>query len=69
MLVLSRKMDERIFISLGTQTIEVRVLQIEGNKVRLGIEAPENIAIHREEVWKRRAEFAEDVTRVLTPRG
>jgi carbon storage regulator len=60
MLVLSRKKDESIVITLGLQTVEIRVLKTEGNKVRLGIEAPEDIAIHRDEVWRRRAEFAAD---------
>lgn len=47
MLVLSRMRQERIFIA---QDITVVVLDITGNKVRLGIEAPRGVAINREEV-------------------
>jgi len=51
MLVLSRKPGERIVVpECG---LEVTVVGIEGNKVRLGISAPEDIVVYREEVWKR----------------
>jgi len=48
MLVLSRKRGEKIII--GDQIV-VTVLEIQGNKVRLGIEAPDEVEIHRYEVW------------------
>lgn len=67
MLVLSRKKDERIIITMGDQTIEVSVLKIDGGNVRLGIKAPQSVAIHREEVWKRQAEFSEDREKIFTP--
>lgn len=47
MLVLSRKRDEKILIAGG---IEVQVIDIRGEKVRLGITAPKHVAVHREEV-------------------
>lgn len=47
MLVLSRRPEEKIIIG---DTITVMVLEIRGDKVRLGIEAPDNVSIHREEV-------------------
>ena len=50
MLVLSRKMGERI--QLGNQ-ITVTVVKIQGNTVRLGIEAPPHMAVVREELTKR----------------
>lgn len=59
MLVLSRKKDEQIVLTVNGQTIRVCVLQIDGNKVRLGFQAPPEVSVHREEVWQRRAEFAE----------
>lgn len=59
MLVLSRKKDEQIILSVNGQQVYVRVLQIDGNKVRLGIDAPPEIAVHREEVWRRHMEFAD----------
>lgn len=49
MLVLSRKRLESISIDDGK--ITVMVMEILGNKVKLGIEAPRGVSIHREEVW------------------
>lgn len=48
MLVLSRQVNESIIIGDG---IEITVVDIKGDKVRLGISAPGNIAIHRKEVY------------------
>jgi carbon storage regulator len=47
MLVLSRKIGERIIIN---DTITVEVLQVVGNRVRLGITAPDGVPIMREEL-------------------
>lgn len=47
MLVLSRKIGERILIGDG---VVVKVLKIEGSNVRLGIEAPEYIPVWRDEL-------------------
>lgn len=69
MLVLSRKMEEQIVVTIQGQLVRIRVLQIDGNKVRLGIEAPPEIAVHREEVWRRQAEFAEDATPLTTTKS
>lgn len=49
MLVLSRKQDEKIIIG---DSITLMVISIQGDKVRLGIEAPKNISVHREEVYQ-----------------
>ncbi len=48
MLVLSRKTNEKIVLTGG---IEVLIVQIRGDKVRLGIVAPKDIVIHRSEIW------------------
>jgi carbon storage regulator len=48
MLVLSRKKDEKIIIG---DSITLMVIEIRGDKVRLGIEAPKEIAVHRQEVY------------------
>jgi len=48
MLVLSRKAGEAIVIG---DRIEVRVQRISGNRVRLAIEAPENVGVDRGEIW------------------
>lgn len=50
MLVLTRKVGERIHIGDG---IVVTVVRIQNDKVRVGIEAPSSVAIHREEVYRR----------------
>lgn len=57
MLVLSRKQNEQIVIGLGGQTIVVRVVEISRSKVRLGITAPDDVPVHREQVWKRLDEW------------
>ncbi len=46
MLVLTRKADEAILVGAA---IRIRVLKIDGNRVRLGIEAPNDLLIVREE--------------------
>ncbi|WP_437229341.1 carbon storage regulator CsrA [Planctomicrobium sp. SH661] len=49
MLVLSRKKNESIVID---ERIVITVIEIRGDKVRLGIEAPRDVAIHRNEVYE-----------------
>jgi carbon storage regulator len=48
MLVLSRKKDERIVIG---KDITVTVVEIRGDRVRLGIIAPRDVPVHCQEVW------------------
>ncbi|SFI35344.1 carbon storage regulator CsrA [Planctomicrobium piriforme] len=48
MLVLSRKKNESIVID---ERIVITVVEIRGDKVRLGIEAPRDVAIHRQEIY------------------
>lgn len=49
MLVLSRKRNESIVIN---NDITVVVVDIRGDKVRLGVEAPATMSVHRREVWE-----------------
>ena len=49
MLVLSRQRDETIMIG---DEIEITVVDIRGDKIRLGISAPARIAVHRKEVYE-----------------
>lgn len=51
MLVLSRLRDEKVVIKVGNEIIEVQVVDIRGDKVRLGFDAPRHIEIHRKEVY------------------
>ena len=48
MLVLSRKKDEKIMIG---EDVTLMVIEIRGDKVRLGIDAPKDVSVHREEVF------------------
>ncbi len=48
MLILTRKLGESITIG---DNIKVQVLGIRGRQVRLGIEAPDNVVVHREEIY------------------
>ena len=77
MLVLSRKKNESIIIN---NDIVVTVVEIRGDKVRLGIVAPKDVPVHREEVYRelqranREAASPSDVavqalTRMLRPGG
>ncbi len=48
MLVLSRKRDESIMIG---DDVEITIVDVRGDKVRLGITAPKNIPVHRREIY------------------
>jgi len=48
MLILTRKKNESIIID---EQIKVTILELDNNRVQLGIEAPRDISIHREEVY------------------
>ncbi len=50
MLILTRRIGESLII--GDQ-ITITTLNIKGNQVRLGIDAPKNVPVHREEVYLR----------------
>ena len=49
MLVLSRQKDESIIIG---ENVEVTIVDVRGDKVRLGITAPKEIPVHRREVYE-----------------
>lgn len=50
MLILTRKITEKIFFG---DDIKITVLGVKGSQVRIGIEAPINVAVHREEIYEK----------------
>lgn len=50
MLILARKVGEAIAIA---DDIKIKVVDIQGGQVRLGVEAPAHISVHREEIYQR----------------
>lgn len=50
MLVLSRRIEETLIIG---DDIKIKVLGISGNQIRIGIDAPKEISVHREEIYQR----------------
>jgi len=49
MLVLSRRKDESIIVC---ENVEIMIVDVRGNKVRLGITAPKSVPVHRKECTK-----------------
>ncbi len=50
MLILTRRVGETLMIG---DEVTVTVLGVKGNQVRLGVEAPRNVSVHREEIYER----------------
>jgi carbon storage regulator len=61
MLVLSRKLGERIV--MPDIDLTLTVVAIEGNTVRLGITAPPEVSVYREELWHRVCSEGGNVTK------
>lgn len=57
MLVLSRKSSEAIVIN---NNIKITVVEIRGDKVRIGIDAPHDVPVHREEIFNALKEAADE---------
>ena len=50
MLILTRRVGEAVMIG---NEVTVTVLGVKGNQVRLGVNAPKDVAVHREEIYER----------------
>ncbi|MDG2915653.1 carbon storage regulator CsrA [Bisgaard Taxon 10/6] len=57
MLILTRKAGETVLIG---DDISITILNIRGNQVKIGIEAPKDVTVHREEIYERIKLAAED---------
>ncbi len=57
MLVLSRKLGEKIVIG---DNVVLTIVKIDRNQIRIGIEAPQDIPVYREEIAPNRAELSKD---------
>lgn len=54
MLILTRRVNEKIIIPIENgKIIEIALMGIKGMQARLGINAPKEIAVHREEIYKK----------------
>lgn len=59
MLILTRRVGETLIIG---EEVTVTVLGIKGNQVRIGVKAPKDVSVHREEIFERiRVERGEDL--------
>ncbi|AHG73284.1 carbon storage regulator CsrA [Mannheimia bovis] len=57
MLILTRKIGEVLLVG---DNVEITVLNIRGNQVKLGVNAPKEISVHRQEIYERIKASAEE---------
>ena len=64
MLILTRRVGETVMIG---NDVTVTILGVKGNQVRVGINAPKNVAVHREEIYERIKREGEQDSRTSAP--
>lgn len=53
MLILTRRVGESLIIEIDGKKVTATVLGVKGNQVRVGVDAPKDVAVHREEIYDR----------------
>jgi len=66
MLILTRRVGETLKVG---NDVDVTVLGVKGNQIRIGIKAPKSVAVHREEIFERIQREAELAQRSDSTRG
>ena len=64
MLILTRRVGETVMIG---NEVTVTVLGVKGNQVRVGVNAPKDVAVHREEIYERIKREGEQESRSASP--
>ena len=64
MLILTRRTGETIRVG---DDIAITVLGVKGNQVRIGVAAPKDVTVHREEIWNRVQEEQREYTHTRQP--
>ena len=65
MLVLSRKKQEQLVIRVGGEMLVIRVVEMDSNRVRLGIIAPDSVTVYREEIARRMEDWQRELDELL----
>ena len=60
MLILTRKVGESVLIG---DDISISVLSVRGNQVKLGVQAPKEVSVHREEIYQRILQSKDEIGR------
>lgn len=63
MLILTRKVGESVLIG---DDISITVLSVRGNQVKLGVQAPKEVSVHREEIYQRILQSKDEVFSKIT---
>ena len=66
MLILTRRVGETVMIG---EEVTVTVLGVKGNQVRIGVNAPRDVAVHREEIFERIKREEQDGAAALSPKN